>query len=252
MYKSGLKRIYIAVLFTCTSSLLSAQLTYGTTGLLHAPSGEMQRDKTVMLGGNFMNKELTPPTWYYHTYNYFLNVTILPWMEVAYTCTLFKAEALGLKPYGYSGFTNQDRYFSIRLRALKEGQFWKHMPAVVVGASDPFTSSGGGKIGSTEGNGYFNRFYVAATKHFVIGQEEIGIHLSYLYNNRAEYKLNGIAAGISYNPTFIPNLRVIAEYDSKDFALGATYLLFKHLHIQAELQRMKYFSGGLCFQFRLR
>lgn len=252
MYKSGIKRGYIAVLFTCTSSLLSAQLTYGTTGLLHAPSGEMQRDKTVMLGGNFMNKELTPPTWYYHTYNYFLNVTILPWMEVAYTCTLFKAEALGLKPYGYSGFTNQDRYFSIRLRALKEGQFWEYMPAVVVGASDPFTSSGGGKIGSTEGNGYFSRFFIAATKHFVIGQEEIGIHLSYLYNNRAEYKLNGIAAGISYNPTFIPNLRVIAEYDSKDFALGATYLLFKHLHIQAELQRMKYFSGGLCFQFRLR
>lgn len=32
---------------------------------------EMQKDKTVMLGGNFMNKEITPPTWYYHTYNYF-------------------------------------------------------------------------------------------------------------------------------------------------------------------------------------
>ena len=111
--------------------MLSAQLTYGTTGLLHAPSAEMQKDKTVMLGANFMNKEITPPTWYYHTYNYYLNVTILPWMEVAYTCTLFKAEALGLKPYGYSGFTNQDRYFSLRLRALKEGQFWKYMPAVV-------------------------------------------------------------------------------------------------------------------------
>ena len=62
-------------------------------------------------------------------------------MEVAYTCTLFKAEALGLKPYGYSGFTNQDRYFSIRFRALKEGQFWRYMPAIVFGTSDPFTSS---------------------------------------------------------------------------------------------------------------
>ena len=109
--------MFIATLLISVSSMLSAQLTYGTTGLLHAPSAEMQKDKTVMLGGNFMNKEITPPTWYYHTYNYFLNVTILPWIEVAYTCTLFKAEALGLKPYGYSGFTNQDRYFSIRLRA---------------------------------------------------------------------------------------------------------------------------------------
>ena len=193
-----------------------------------------------------MNKEITPPTWYYHTYNYFLNVTILPWIEVAYTCTLFKAEALGLKPYGYSGFTNQDRYFSVRLRALKEGQFWKYMPAVVLG------TSGGGEIGSTEGNGYFSRFYLAVTKHFTVGTEKIGVHLSYLYNKRREYKLNGIAAGISYNPTFAPDLRVIAEYDSKDFALGATYLLFKHLHIQMELQRMKYFTGGLCFQFQLK
>ena len=176
----------------------------------------------------------------------------MPWLEVAYTCTLFKAEALGLKPYGYSGFTNQDRYFSFRLRALKEGQFWKYMPAVVLGASDPFTSSGGGKIGSTEGNGYFNRFYIAASKHIAIGKEEIGIHLSYLYNQRKEYKLNGIAAGISYNPAFAPDLRVIAEYDSKDVALGATYLLFKHLHMQVELQRLKYFSGGICFQFRLK
>ena len=167
--------MFIATLLISVSSMLSAQLTYGTTGLLHAPSAEMQKDKTVMLGGNFMNKEITPPTWYYHTYNYFLNVTILPWMEVAYTCTLFKAEALGLKPYGYSGFTNQDRYFSIRLRALKEGQFWRYMPAVVFGTSDPFTSSGGGSIGSTEGNGYYSRFYAAATKHISIGKEEIGL-----------------------------------------------------------------------------
>ena len=114
-----LKRLFITVLLVSAPYMLPAQLTYGTTGLLHAPSAEMQRDKTVMLGGNFMNKEITPPTWYYHTYNYYLNVTILPWIEVAYTCTLFKAEALGLKPYGYSGFTNQDRYFSVRLRALK-------------------------------------------------------------------------------------------------------------------------------------
>ena len=126
------------------------------------------------------------------------------------------------------------------------------MPAVVLGTSDPFTSSGGGEISTTEGNGYYSRFYIAATKHFNIGKEEIGVHLSYLYNRRKEYKLNGIAVGISYNPTFTPNLRMIAEYDSKDFALGATYLLFNHLHAQVELQRMKYFTGGLMFRITLK
>jgi hypothetical protein len=85
-----------------------------------------------------------------------------------------------------------------------------------------------------------------------VGKEEIGVHLSYLYNNRKEYKLNGFALGVTYNPSFHPQLRVIAEYDSKDFALGATYLLFKHLHVQVEMQRMKYFSGGLTYKIHLK
>ena len=248
-----LKKILLFALAICFPLLLSAQLTYGTTGLLHAPSAEMQRDKTVMIGGNFLNKEITPPTWYYHTYNYFLNVTIFPWLEVAYTCTLFKAVALGLKPYGYSGFTNQDRYFSFRLRLLEEGQFWKYMPAVVVGTSDPYTESGDGQISSTEGNGYFCRFYVAATKFIPVGKkEQIGVHLSWLFNHRKDYPLNGPAVGLTWNPSFHPQLRVIAEYDAKDVAVGATYLLFNHLHAQVELQKMKYFTGGLTYKIYLK
>ena len=143
---------------------------------------------------------------------------------------------------------------ALRIRTgifLSDYGHWKYMPAVVVGTSDPFTSSGNGVVAPTEGNGYFSRFYIAATRHVQLGRETVGVHLSYLYNKRIEYKLNGIAAGISYNPSFHPQLRLIAEYDSKDFALGATYLLFNHLHAQVELQRMKYFTGGLTFQFRL-
>lgn len=236
------------------SSLYSraySQLTYGTTGLLHTPSAEMQRDKTFMIGAYFLNEEITPPHWYYHTLNYFVNVTIFPWLEVAYTCTLVTAESLGLASYGYTGFTNQDRYFSLRLRLLKEGQLWKHMPAVVLGTSDPFTSSGT-EVASTQGNGYFSRFYLAATKHIPIGNEEIGIHLSYLYNRRKDYKLNGVAGGITYNPSFHPQLRFVAEYDTKDISCGVTYLLFNRVHIQMQLQRMKYFTGGLTYQIHLR
>lgn len=246
-----LKRLILSLFFLGTASVLSAQLTYGTTGLLHVPSAEMQADKTVMVGGNFLNKEITPPHWYYHTYNYYLNVTFFPWLEVAYTCTLVTAESLGLKPYGYSGFTNQDRYFSARLRLLKEGQLWKHMPAIVVGTSDPFTSSGS-VFNTVAGNGYFSRFFIAATKHIALGNETLGVHLSYLYNKRKDYKLNGIAAGVTYDPGFAPDLRFIAEWDTKDFAFGVTYLLFNHLHLQAEMQNMKYFTGGLAYKIYLK
>lgn len=245
------QRLLLGAALMLCPYLVSAQYTSGVTGLLHAPSAEMQEDKTVMIGGNFLHRELTPPTWYYHTYNYYLNVTIMPWIEVGYVCTLFSAEGLGLDEYGYSGFTNQDRHFTFRIRALKEGQFWKHMPAVVFGTSDPYTSSGGGTAEVVSGNGYFNRYYVAATKHFRLGTEEIGVHLSYVFNLRKDYPLNGVACGITYNPSFHPQLRLIAEYDSRDVAVGATYTLFDHLHFVFELQRFKYFSGGVMFRFNL-
>ena len=182
-----------------------------------------------------------------------MNVTIFPWLEIAYTCTLFQSPTIGIDwKVGKKKFTNQDRYFSARLRVLKEGQLWKYMPAVVVGTSDPYTESGDGQVGSADGNGYFCRFYVAATKHIPIGKEKIGVHLSYLYNRRVDYHLNGLAGGLTYAPSFAPDLTVIAEYDAKDFAFGATYLLFNHLHAQVELQRMKYFTGGLTYKIYLK
>eukprot|EP00975_Prorocentrum_lima_P028295 5948734-Prorocentrum_lima.AAC.1 len=32
-----------------------AQALLGTTGLLHAPTADMQRDKTFLFGGNYLN-----------------------------------------------------------------------------------------------------------------------------------------------------------------------------------------------------
>ena len=62
------RKILLVGLFLCTGIVLSAQMTHGTTGLLNAPSAEMQDSKTVMIGGNFLNKELTPSYWNYDTY----------------------------------------------------------------------------------------------------------------------------------------------------------------------------------------
>lgn len=242
------KIIILCGLFMCSHFMLSAQLTYGTTGLLHTPSADMQKDKTVMIGGNFLNQEITPTVFAYDTYNYFLNVTIFPFLEIGYTCTLFKATDTFV-PWKKGKFVNQDRYFSFRLRALEES---KYFPAVVFGTSDPFTETGGGQIASESGNGYFCRFYLAASKYVPVGSEKIGIHASYLYNKRTDYKLNGMAGGLSYAPSIFPDLNVIAEYDSKDIAIGATYLLFKHVFMQAELQRCRYFSGGLTYKIHLK
>ena len=73
-----LKKLILLSTLVCVSITLSAQFTYGVTGLLHAPSAEMQDDKTFIVGGNYLNEQITPKRWSYGTYNYFLNVTILP------------------------------------------------------------------------------------------------------------------------------------------------------------------------------
>lgn len=249
MLKRKFLKFIFLIFFVSCPRFLSAQLTYGQTGLLHMPSAEMQRDKTVMIGANFLNKAATPAPWSYNTYNYYLNATLFPWMEVTYTMTLFKGKTLGLNT---KHFTNQDRYFSVRFRLLKEGQLWKYMPAIVVGTTDPYTESDSGQINNADGNGYFCRFYIAATKHLQIGSEEIGFHLAYLYNRRKSYHYNGPAFGISYAPSVLPQLTLIAEHDSRDISMGMTYLLFNHLHAQIQMQRMSKFTGGLAYKIYLK
>lgn len=247
-------KFWILLLFLggyCITS--NAQYSLGTTGLLHTPSAEMQRDKTLMIGGGFLHENLTPPRFNYNTFNYYLNITIFPFLEVAYTCTLFKVTPQWGVQSQMGKFTNQDRYFSLRLRMIKEGQFHKYMPSIVFGTSDPFTEAGGGTIGyDGGGNGFFSRFYLAATKHINVSTNNIGIHLSYLYNQRKDYSLNGLAGGITYSTSIIKNLKLIAEYDSKDVIIGANYLLLKHILFQAMLQRGKYFSGGLTYLVHLK
>lgn len=245
-----MKRIILTCIFVFSTLLLSAQLTLGTTGLLNSPSAEMQPDGTVMLGGNFLHDKITPDGFPYDTYNYFLNITFLPFLEVAYVCTLFKATDTFV-PEKKGRFVNQDRSFSVRLRPFKER---KYRPAVVIGSNDAYTQSGGGSLLSEgSGNQYFSRFYVAATKHVnVMKREQVGLHLAYQYNRRASNHLNGFSGGISYKPSFVPNLNLIVQHDSKDFFVGANYLLLKHLFMQVLLQDGRYFSGGIAYKIYLK
>ena len=114
------------VLLGCMSvaSKLSAQSTLGVTGLLNSPSAEMAADGTVRVGANFLNDRLTPATFDYHTFNYYLNVTFLPFLEVALTSTAFMNERR-------TAFVNEDRSVSVRVRLLGERRV---RPAIAVGS----------------------------------------------------------------------------------------------------------------------
>ena len=112
----GLKKIGLGLLMALMTLHASAQFTYGTTGLLHMPNAEMQKDATLVVGGNFLNKHNLPSDywWGYDTFNYFVNITFFDRLEIAYVMTLVK----GQKEIEYwpevtwGKFVNQDRHFA--------------------------------------------------------------------------------------------------------------------------------------------
>ena len=259
-----LRKLFIVACFMLLGLPAMAQFTYGTTGLLHMPTADMQKDKTFMAGASYLNSHATPSTWNYDTYNYYINITFFPWLEIGYTCTLFSAEWLGVDKYGYSGFTNQDRSFHGRLRIWKEGWWKEWTPQIVAGVND-FTTGGGYDYGDMavegDGNGYFNRYYIAATKH-LSWNGEWGIHAAYVYNKRGKDKLNGVAVGVDYQFALkgeelwqkaVNGLNLMAEYDSKFVNIGAKYAVWKdHINIITELRECKYPSVGVYFKVHLK
>lgn len=231
-------------MFTGGYIQLPAQSSVGMTGLLTIPSADMQQDKTVMLGGNFLNQKLTPDIFNYHTYNYYLNVTILPFLEVGYSCTLFKGGE-EINPEKKEKFVNQDRALSARLRIIKEGKYY---PAIILGANDISKDL---ILSSNETNKFYNNIYLVAGKHFSLGNEVIGMHLSYSYTKRKDPLVKGISLGINYKPSFAPDLRLIAEGYKKTVNIGGSYLFFNHLFVQCLLQNGKYLSGGIAYKIYL-
>lgn len=237
-----------------------AQVTDGMTGLLHMPNAEMQRDGTFMMGGNYLNWRKVPlvrPNHIYNTFNYYVNITFFKRFEVAYICTLMQGIPNGGWPEKTWGkYCNQDRHFAAKVLLMEEGQWWKHMPSIVVGVSDPTTGGGSDYKDMAvdgAGNGFFNRWYIAATKHFQIPFGELGVHAAYLYNKRTDYPLNGPAIGVNFRPAFHRNLNVIAEYDAKTINVGATYALWAdHFNFVLELQEGKYVSAGLVYKVNLK
>lgn len=206
-----MRKCILSLLFLFSWGFTFAQQNYGTSGLMNMPTADMQRDKTVMAGANWLNKHATVPRWWYDTWNYYINVTFFPWFEVGYVCTGHKAVPTDYGnrsgywvPDTYGKFINQDRSFQLRLRIWKEGWWKAWTPQVVLGANDAIGDSwNGGSLSKpsemTYGNGFLNRYYLAVSKHFPVkGLGMIGAHFTWIYGERFDNKLNDPAIGINF------------------------------------------------------
>ncbi len=255
-----------AILFSCV--LARAQFTASSSGLLQMPSAEMQESGTVMICANYLNKNSLPSSassgWDYDTVAYGFAFTFWSRLEVGYVCTVFNGRWKPDPTENDLEFVNQDRHFYGRVMIFKEGEFGKSwMPALVAGVSDPTTgSSSGGYLDfavSGSGNGYFNRIYLAASKHFNTAWGEVGAHAAYQYNQRTDYPLNGPCAAVTWKPKWLTDkwllddIMLVLEYDSRTCNAGFIASIWENrFEAMFEAQNFCWINFGLRYKIRLR
>lgn len=238
-----MKKIFCFVLlfFICLHG--KGQSSLGVSGLLTAPSADMQVDGTFMMGGNFLSKNMLPDGFRHNTGNYFLNITFLPFVEVGYRCTLAKVKGSDLKDTW-----QQDRAVSLRLRVLKEK---KYIPSVVLGSNDALTTYALNPFSSKKENRMFGSIYGVVTKNIPMGNHILGITGGYYIPVYDESPNEGFFGGIRYTPGFLPQMSVIADYNGKKMSAGASLFLFDHFRMQVMTYGFKDLSAGIRYEFIL-
>ena len=245
-----------------------AQFADSSTGLLSSPTADIYDSGTFFITNNFLNKNLTANNgsygWKYHTFAYGFGITFWSRVEVNYVCTIFNGD---WNPYAETYrqkiMKNQDRHFAAKFLLLKEGEFGKSwIPALAVGVSDPVTGSGGGEyigsdISGAAGNGYFNRMYIVATKHFSTSIGDVSGSLGYQYNLRQDPHYNAPCAAVTWKPIWLENRwfnpKFILEYDARTPNIGFIADIWDgRFETMFELQNFRWISFGLRYKLRLK
>ena len=146
-------------------------------------------------------------------------------------------------------------------------------------------SANGGSLSNQQnqdyGNGFWNRYYLAITKHVNFDNiGTLGAHISWIYSNRFDNKLNNPAMGVnfcfhlkeddSWIRKAVNGVNLMAEVvpgytDVKEdltfnpngpkyqMNVGMEYSFWKdYINAVIELNRCKYFSGGIYFKIHLK
>lgn len=255
-------KISISLLLSLLCFVSAGQFWDGSSGLLQAPSADMNRDGTFTITNNFLNKNSLSPAWGYHTFGYGIGITLWSRIELGYNLVIFDGKRHP-NPSERDLITfNQDRHFSVKALLIKENDFnlsW--MPAIAIGASDPITGSWSGEYGESGndsgGNGFFNRYYFVATKHYATKIGIIGAHIGYQFNKRQDIHYNGPCVAVDWIPVWLnkPNfsLKAIAEYDSRTFNLGFIASIWQNrFEAMFELMALKWVNFGVRFNLPLK
>ena len=270
-----LKRfLLLCSISACTITAYSQAFT-GTTGLLYMPTADMQKDKTFLFGGNYLNTNHLSTHFHSkevnYTWNYYINITFFPWLEIGYTCTLVHADhgSTYFPEHVWGTFSNQDRAFNGRLRLWKEGWWKSWTPQIVFGMDDAGSHEayGGGEIlldNTNRTNNYGTRYYLAVTKHIDFnGIGDIGAHIAYIHGKAKgipKYKRPAIGANFKFSllgdefyKKALNGLDIMAEYDARTFNAGFNYAIWDdRINLTCAWNDGKYFSGCIFFKVHLK
>lgn len=260
MKKIQLRHAIVGLLLLVAGTTARAQFLDSTTGLLQMPTAVMNPEGTFMITNNFLNQHTNSTKWNYNTFGYGFSVALWNRIEVAYVCAMMHGtNYYPDHPDVPVHWVNQDRHLAAKLLVLREGDFGKDwMPALAIGVSDPTSGRGDYLSGvNTKGNGFFNRYYVVATKHFNTNWGLVGTHLGYQFNRRKDYPINAPCAGVDWKPTWIQtdwlSMDLIAEFDSRTFNIGFIAALWDdRFEAMFDLQALKWVSFGLRFKMHLK
>ncbi len=229
--------ILLYSLFLIPDFLVHSQTLEGTTGLYFIPTAEMQKDGTVLVGANFVNKELISFSSYQqNAFTPYLTLTFLPFAEVSLKITRYVDQGVGDQALG-------DRTFSTRIRIVEEKDI---TPAIVIGLHDMMAVFGG-----TEAI-HNNALYLVGSKNISLGLDyNFSIHAGYGLDllKADNHNFVGLFGGIDIK--FFNTLELMTEYDGKRPNVGFRLKLFDHISILYGYINYKYFSGGAAFSFEL-
>lgn len=232
-----LKGIILFLILILTTSTIRAQYSLGTTGQFMIPTAEMQETGTFIGGANFLPEDMTPTVFGFPTMNYFVDFTLFSFIEFAYRMTLLKMTTGA----GKTGYHNQDRSNTIRIRPMKESRY---LPAIVVGADDLLTE------GATP---YWGAYYGVLTKtvSWRSGHQLALTGGWYFHHGDQPIYNEGFFGGVRYTPSFCRELKLMAEYDTHGWNVGAAMRFWKHLSVHVFTREFTNVSAGLRYECTL-
>lgn len=232
-------KLILISFFLLTFSLIHAQTLEGTTGLFFIPTAEMQKDGTVLIGANFVDKTLISFSGYQsNAYTPFFSFTFLPFVEMGGKITRLINSNTDRQGIG-------DRTISFRLRFVEEGEY---LPGLLFGFHDIAGVYGGDQAIRN------SALYFVSSKNFKVSSKflsNVSIHAGYGLDviKAQHHNFVWLFSGIDFK--FFNMLELMSEYDGIHYNGGIRVKLFDHVSLMAGWLRWKYFSGGAAVSFKL-